>query len=445
MQTEGRLSSKIVAVIVVVASLTGGASAGCSACGGGSTWMGGSSMGISWAEQTLETGTTTSAGSSSSAGTSAAADGEEVDGSASAISPEALFIDQNGERRLVAAFVGVPGEASYIEGSIHLPLDQVFNAYDSLKSPDEIAALFEAAGISENEPIVTYGDFFNQDGTLKSPDEIAALFEAAGISENEPIVTYGDFFNQDGTLKSPDEIAALFEAAGISENEPIVTYGDFFNQDGTLKSPDEIAALFEAAGISENEPIVTYGDFFNQAGTLKSPAEIAAIFGAAGIAETDPLVIYGDSFVNGYDTFAFWVMSYLGHEEVLLLEGTRADREAAGLEFVSAPAVRAAVAYNSTPNLGLLTVESELADEQLVDPRTPAEFSAGHLDGAINVDSTTVIGIDGLASDSALAQAFSGLEKDEPVVVYSSRGGVASIVWYALFDQGFVPGIMIVG
>jgi len=402
-------------------------------------------MGISWAEQTLETGTTTSAGSSSSAGTSAAADGEEVDGSASAISPEALFIDQNGERRLVAAFVGVPGEASYIEGSIHLPLDQVFNAYDSLKSPDEIAALFEAAGISENEPIVTYGDFFNQDGTLKSPDEIAALFEAAGISENEPIVTYGDFFNQDGTLKSPDEIAALFEAAGISENEPIVTYGDFFNQDGTLKSPDEIAALFEAAGISENEPIVTYGDFFNQAGTLKSPAEIAAIFGAAGIAETDPLVIYGDSFVNGYDTFAFWVMSYLGHEEVLLLEGTRADREAAGLEFVSAPAVRAAVAYNSTPNLGLLTVESELADEQLVDPRTPAEFSAGHLDGAINVDSTTVIGIDGLASDSALAQAFSGLEKDEPVVVYSSRGGVASIVWYALFDQGFVPGIMIVG
>ncbi|MDD3564168.1 MAG: rhodanese-like domain-containing protein [Methanothrix sp.] len=411
MQTEGRLSSKIVAVIVVVASLTGGASAGCSACGGGSTWMGGSSMGISWAEQTLETGTTTSAGSSSSAGTSAAADGEEVDGSASAISPEALFIDQNGERRLVAAFVGVPGEASYIEGSIHLPLDQVFNAYDS----------------------------------LKSPDEIAALFEAAGISENEPIVTYGDFFNQDGTLKSPDEIAALFEAAGISENEPIVTYGDFFNQDGTLKSPDEIAALFEAAGISENEPIVTYGDFFNQAGTLKSPAEIAAIFGAAGIAETDPLVIYGDSFVNGYDTFAFWVMSYLGHEEVLLLEGTRADREAAGLEFVSAPAVRAAVAYNSTPNLGLLTVESELADEQLVDPRTPAEFSAGHLDGAINVDSTTVIGIDGLASDSALAQAFSGLEKDEPVVVYSSRGGVASIVWYALFDQGFVPGIMIVG
>lgn len=309
MQTEGRLSSNIVAVIVVVASLTGGASAGCSACGGGSTWMGGSSMGISWAEQTLETGTTTSAGSSSSAGTSAAADGEEVDGSASAISPEALFIDQNGERRLVAAFVGVPGEASYIEGSIHLPLDQVF-AED---------------------------------------------------------------------------------------------------------------------------------------GGIKSSAEIAAIFGAAGIAETDPLVIYGDSFVNGYDTFAFWVMSYLGHEEVLLLEGTRADREAAGLEFVSAPAVRAAVAYNSTPNLGLLTVESELADEQLVDPRTPAEFSAGHLDGAINVDSTTVIGIDGLASDSALAQAFRGLEKDEPVVVYSSRGGVASIVWYALFDQGFVPSIMIVG
>ena len=118
-------------------------------------------------------------------------------GRAPRLSPEALFADQNGERRLVVAYAGVPGEASYIEGAIHLPLDQVF-AED---------------------------------------------------------------------------------------------------------------------------------------GSLKSPAEISAIFGAAGIAEEDPLVIYSDSFFNGFDTFAFWVMKYLGHRELLLLEGTLAVPVGAGIKF----------------------------------------------------------------------------------------------------------------
>ena len=376
--------------------------------------------------------------------TSATGSPEQIPTS-SVITAGALHEDQLGDKRWVMAYVGVPADDSYIEGSIHLPLDQVFNAEGSLKSPEEIAAIFGAAGMSENDPIVTYGDFFNQDGTLKSPDEIAALLEAAGMSENDPLVTYGDFFNQDGTLKSPDEIAALLEAAGISKNDPLVTYGDFFNLDGTFKSPDELAALLEAPGMSENDPLVTYSDFFNQAGTLKSPEEIAAIFGAAGISEDYPLVIYGDNFVNGYDTFAFWVMKYLGHQDVLLLEGTRGGREAAGLNFVENPAPRAAETYNPDPNLNLLASADQLEGRQLVDPRTPAEYNAGHLEGAINIDYTRVMGSSGLATSQALAQAFGGLDKDERVVVYSSKGGLASIVWYGSYSLNYDAALSILG
>jgi len=126
-----------------------------------------------------------------------AAQAAELNAASYVITARALYEDLEGGQRLVMAYVGVPGDASYIEGSIHLPLDQVFNEDD----------------------------------------------------------------------------------------------------------------------------------------TLKSPAEIAAIFGAAGITEGDPIVIYGDYFVNGYDTFAFWVMKYLGHEDVVLLEGTRGGREAAGLKW----------------------------------------------------------------------------------------------------------------
>ena len=141
--------------------------------------------------------------------------------------------------------------------------------------------------------------------------------------------------------------------------------------------------------------------------------------------------------------FAFWVMKYLGHQELLVLEGTRASREAAGLKFVAAPAVRTAEAYNASPSLDLLIVEDEISDLQIVDARSPEEYSAGHLEGARNIDSSKVMGAEGLAGDQALGEAFSGLDKDVPVVVYSTKGGVASMVWYALLDQGFTPRMMI--
>lgn len=184
---------------------------------------------------------------------------------------------------------------------------------------------------------------------------------------------------------------------------------------------------------------------FNAEGGLKSPEEIAAIFGAAGISEDDPLVIYSDYFVNGYDTFAFWVMKYLGHQDVHLLEGTKGGRQAAGLKFVANPTPRAAETYTPDPDLHLLASDENLAGVQLVDPRTPAEYKAGHLEGAINIDYNGVRGSNGLLTSQALSQAFSGLNRDGEAAVYSSKGGLASIVWYALVAQGYDARLLILG
>jgi thiosulfate/3-mercaptopyruvate sulfurtransferase len=205
----------------------------------------------------------------------------------------------------------------------------------------------------------------------------------------------------------------------------------------------EAKRLMAYVGVPEGDPYIEgsihlpLDQVFNQDGTLKSPAEIADIFGAAGISEGDPLVVYGDYFLNGYDTFAFWVMKYLGHDDVVLLEGTKGGREAAGLKFVANPTPKAAETYTSDPTLDLLTTADQLAGYQVVDARSPAEYAAGHLEGAINIDYSKVMGANGLASEQALSQTFSGLDKNLPVVVYSSKGGQASIVWYALYTQGY--------
>ena len=311
MRSGRRMLSELAAVMLLASALIGGAYASCASCGG-SAWGGAASMGISWADELSSAVTTTStenASSTQTASESDAAIAAESDMPTSTITAAELLDDQNGDTRLVTAYVGVPGDASYIEGSIHLPLAQVF---------------------------------------------------------------------------------------------------------------------------SEN-------------GSIRSPAEIAAIFGAAGITEADPLVIYGDFFVNGYDTFAFWIMKYIGHEDVVLLEGTRADREAAGLEFVATSTPRASAVYNPAPNLDLLAGDDLLATGQLVDARSPEEYAADHLDGAINIYSLTVMGADGLADDDALASAFSVLDKESPVVAYSSKGGEASIVWYALRTHGYEASLFTLG
>ncbi len=303
MRNDMRLLSKLGALLVIAAALVGGAYAGCTSCSGGGsggTW----SSGLAFIGASAE-GTSSMEKPSGNEASIAA----EPNAASSVITARALFEDQNGEAKHVMAYVGVPGDASYIEGSIHLPLDQVFNEDD----------------------------------------------------------------------------------------------------------------------------------------TLKSPAEIAAIFGAAGITEGDPIVIYSDYFVNGYDTFAFWVMKYLGHEDVVLLEGTRGGREAAGLKFVANPSPKAAETYNPDPNLAILATDDQLADSQLIDARSPAEYDAWHMEGATNVDSSTVMGISGLADEQALNQAFSGLDEDLPVVVYSSKGGQASIVWYALYAQGYEASLRTLG
>ena len=292
--------------MLLASALTGGAYA-CASCGGGGAWAGAESMGVSWADQLLGS---TASGDTASEETASEGEGAQVGGSnetSPSIAPSALFADRKDEQRMVMAYVGVPGEGSFIEGSIQLPLEQVF---------------------------------------------------------------------------------------------------------------------------ADN-------------GTLKSPEEIALLFGTAGISEVDPLVIYGDDFV--YQSFAFWVMKYLGHQDVVLLEGTRADWEAAGLEFVATPAIRPPAVYNPAPNLDLLAGDDDLAGAQLVDARSPEEYAAGHREGAINIDSATVMGAGGLADDEALASAFSGLNKESPVVVYSTKGGQASIVWYALSTHGYEASLFTLG
>lgn len=55
----------------------------------------------------------------------------------------------------------------------------------------------------------------------------------------------------------------------------------------------------------------------------------------------------------------------------------------------------------------------EIPNLQLVDVRTPEEYSAGHLDGAVNIN----------YHDDDFETQFAALDKERPTVLYCARGG----------------------
>lgn len=66
-------------------------------------------------------------------------------------------------------------------------------------------------------------------------------------------------------------------------------------------------------------------------------------------------------------------------------------------------------------------------NRQLIDVRTPEEFKAGYINGAVNMN----------AYDADFLQQLEGLDKDEPVMVYCKVGGRSAKAAEALVKMGF--------
>jgi thiosulfate/3-mercaptopyruvate sulfurtransferase len=173
--------------------------------------------------------------------------------------------------------------------------------------------------------------------------------------------------------------------------------------------------------------------FIHADGSLKSVDELAGVLGRSGVTSEDEMVLYGDCFSCGDFTFVYWIMKYLGHQKVEILRGPAAGLPTAG-SAVTGPMAN----YSPSPRPELLADYESVASGQfvVVDARTPDQFGAGHIVGAINIDYNRVMAGSWIREDAALEEIFASLGADRPVVVYSKNGGTASIVWYALTLQG---------
>jgi thiosulfate/3-mercaptopyruvate sulfurtransferase len=193
---------------------------------------------------------------------------------------------------------------------------------------------------------------------------------------------------------------------------------------------------------------------------LPSVAKLEKLFGSWGITPTTQVVVYDDK-QGAIAARLWWMLRYVGHSTVAVLDGGLASWEKAGFPLdTSVKKVQATsfVAHSQTlwtRDAAAVQELSERSNAVLVDSRAPERYRgevepidpvAGHIPGAINLPFAGNWTEEGLLKTPAELKArFAGLPSGENVTFYCGSGVTAchNVLAYAhagLGDARLYPG-----
>ncbi|WP_046213591.1 sulfurtransferase [Paenibacillus wulumuqiensis] len=233
-----------------------------------------------------------------------------------------------------------------------------------------------------------------------------------------------------------------------------------------------------------SSPVSTHGGRH----PLPEPEQMARIFGRAGLSQDDRIVIYDDN--NGMNAARlWWMLTYLGHNQVYILEQDFSVWKQAGYPVTDEQPVVVPKTFEARPQKDIVvdvdyvrqvserlsgsgstdaeqagnvndttadhTVSSNEADSNihlntsivLIDSRAhnrylgleePLDKKAGHIPGATNFFWQDVLTEAGsLKSAEQLEEQFAGLDKNAEIIVYCGSGVSACPNVFALKQLGF--------
>jgi thiosulfate/3-mercaptopyruvate sulfurtransferase len=173
---------------------------------------------------------------------------------------------------------------------------------------------------------------------------------------------------------------------------------------------------------------------------LPSRADFAATAGRWGIRPGAQVVAY-DAHGAAYAARAWWLLRWIGHEAVAVLDGgVQAWLDGAGVLASDAPPLRPAPSYPDLP-AAMATIDSarlqaELGAWTVLDARAPERFRgevepldpvAGHIPGALNRFFRDNLGADGrFRPTEELRQVFAALPGGPQQVVHQCGSGVTA-------------------
>ncbi|MFC4098786.1 sulfurtransferase [Paenibacillus xanthanilyticus] len=188
---------------------------------------------------------------------------------------------------------------------------------------------------------------------------------------------------------------------------------------------------------------------------LPDPAALAARIGKAGISNESRVVAYDDQ-GGAMASRLWWLLKYLGHDNVSVMDGGFKGWKEAGFPVTAEQKITIPAQFLATVQHNLLAEVYDVQDvvagakqATLIDSREPARYRgevepidrvAGHIPGAKNVLWTEGRGADGLwksAEEQAARFEGLGLAKDDEIIVYCGSGVTATPNVMALQEAGY--------
>ena len=189
---------------------------------------------------------------------------------------------------------------------------------------------------------------------------------------------------------------------------------------------------------------------------LPDPAWMAGRFGEMGISDTSRVVVY-DAGNGAMAARAWWLLRWLGHQSVALLDGGYSAWIESGADVVEGDEIPVAAKFDAVPRHELIITVDELlafgdsvASLNLFDARDAARYRgevepidpvAGHIPGANNMPLGESIGADGLwKSPEALEKLWSGAlggDKDAKWAVMCGSGVTACHLALSGMEAGY--------
>ncbi|RJT00758.1 sulfurtransferase [Halococcus sp. IIIV-5B] len=181
------------------------------------------------------------------------------------------------------------------------------------------------------------------------------------------------------------------------------------------------------------------------------------LLGDVGITADSTVVVYGDM-MNWFAAYAYWLLTYYGHDDVRLLDGgrdvwTAHDRPTTTETPRFTSRSYAVDSLDGTVRADRPDVEDAMRrGVPLVDVRTPEEYRGeilappgwnegvqrgGHIPGAVNVPWSQVVDDEGRfkpREELAAIYREAGLDPETEVITYCRIGERSALTWFVLSE-----------
>lgn len=170
---------------------------------------------------------------------------------------------------------------------------------------------------------------------------------------------------------------------------------------------------------------------------LPQPAHLAAVFSRLGLKNSDHVVAYDDPSggLGFYAPHLWWILRYLGHEAVSVLDGGLPTWTAAGGPLETETPAHVRSVFNVQPRAAMIVdadyVQHRSTATALLDSRAPERFSGqvepldrrgGHIPGAINMNWADGMQDGRWRAAAEQEQRFAGLKEASEIIVYCGSG-----------------------